>query len=77
VPGLLGAKVSLEMPAYDAGNTPITAGNTYTFVLSWTAFLNITVTGFVTELTPDNSADGAPTVKVGAQISGAFVAALT
>lgn len=76
VPGLLGAKVTLDMPSLDSGNVGLSAGTAYTFLLNWTSILGLTVVGFITDLAPDNDVEGAPKLRVGVQVYGAFTASV-
>lgn len=76
VSGITKGTITLEGP-YNQGNMPLTCGNSYSFVLKWTASVSITVTALITKLSIDDDAEAAPRVNVTAESNGTFTAAIT
>lgn len=76
IAGFVSATINLA-GAYCAGATPFMVGTIYTFTLSFSAGLNLTVPAMVTELTPNVEAEKEITLDLTAESSGAFTAAVT
>jgi hypothetical protein len=74
--GFISASISLE-GAYFAGGSALTCGNVYSFILSYSGTLNITVSALITDLTPTVDAEKEETLSVTADSTGLFTAAVT
>ena len=77
VVGITSATLTLSGP-WDIGNMPFTVGNIFTFVLQATVVgpVTLTVNAIVNDITPESDIDGALTVKVTAETTGSFTAAI-
>jgi len=76
ITGFFSASISLE-GAYFAGGTPLTVGNIYTFELSFSTALSLSVEALVTDITPTVDAEKEETLSVTADSTGPFSAAVT
>ena len=77
VPGLTGAKVTLEGP-YDQGNMAFAVGTAFTLLLGFTATITLTVLAVCETIDVDvDIMAPADKVKLGFQSNGSFVAAIT
>ena len=76
IAGFTSASISLD-GAYFAGDTPLTCGNIYSFILSFSATLDLNVEALITDITPTVDAEKEETLSVTADSSGTFVAAVT
>lgn len=77
IAGLLSCAITLEALAYDQGNMPFTAGNSYAFILGYTATINLTVTCLVGSIEPTVDIEGAQSLKITGDSDGTFTAAIT
>lgn len=73
--GFTKGSITMSGP-YDQGNMPLTAGNSYALTLQFTNAIVLTVTAFLTDLTPSNDAEGTPTVDCSFSSSGVFTASI-
>lgn len=69
--------ITLECPVYNAGNMPLTAGNSYSMILNWTNAISFAGTARVETIEAGNDSEGAPTINVTAVIDGTFTPSIT
>jgi hypothetical protein len=75
VSGITQGTITLEGP-YNEGNMPLTAGNSYAFVLLWATGISLSCTAFVESIEASTDVEQAGHIVVTAQTSGAFTAAI-
>jgi hypothetical protein len=75
VAGLTSGTINLEGP-YDGGNMPLTVGTKYTFKLNFNGSIQLSVPAIVETVEPSQDVDDAARVKVTAQSTGSFTAAI-
>ena len=72
VPGVKRAELTLDALTYDQGNMPFTIGQKYTFVLGYTATVNLSISMYVETIDPTVDYDGAQPIKITGQSDGPF-----
>lgn len=76
VKGVTKGTITLEGP-YNQGNMPFTSGTSYTWILTWTTGISITVTALISRLAPDDDVEDAARIRIQAESNGVFTAAIT
>jgi hypothetical protein len=76
IKGFTKGKINCSGP-YNAGNMPLAAGGIYAFTLQYSASIVLTLTGMVSNITPDNDAEDAPNISFDVESIGPFTAAIT